>query len=479
MAVQGIVVQRGVGPRGVGAPALGQGSARAWSDAFQGRERELERLRCALHMLSQGEPARMLVLGETGSGKSRLLDEAVSNASPARVAILRGRALEFEMDRPFGVLVDALDLRVDSLDPHRAALGRLVLRARDPARAEERHNLVRRIVELVDSLCCTGPLALLLEDMQWTDVMSATAVGAILEALSERPLGVFMTSRKLPFNPAAHDLLERAHPEVERVELDALPSDAVNALVRSLTGGQPSPRLARLVTGAGGNPGLVITLLDGLRDDGMLTVMGETSDTDTTEPPASMHTVVMARVSRLPDRCQDLLIVAAVLGEPLEVAMLAAAVGRSVIEVLADLRQAMAAGIIAEVDGILGFRHELVRVILYKQIPASTRSIFHRRVDIALRIAGAGATVVERWQTLTKAEREVVRHVVAGLSNREIGQRLFVSARTVETHLSHVFAKLGMSSRVELTGAVVRAEAVRDRPADKPGASSNGKNGHI
>jgi DNA-binding CsgD family transcriptional regulator len=75
----------------------------------------------------------------------------------------------------------------------------------------------------------------------------------------------------------------------------------------------------------------------------------------------------------------------------------------------------------------------------------------------------------------TPAEREVVRHVVQGLSNRETGERLFVSARTVETHLSHVYAKLGISSRVELTGVVMRDPTLRAGLADKSPAFTTRK----
>jgi DNA-binding CsgD family transcriptional regulator len=55
------------------------------------------------------------------------------------------------------------------------------------------------------------------------------------------------------------------------------------------------------------------------------------------------------------------------------------------------------------------------------------------------------------WGALTRAEIEVARLAAEGLTNREIGARLFVSPRTVQTHLSHVFGKLEVASRRELT----------------------------
>jgi DNA-binding CsgD family transcriptional regulator len=67
------------------------------------------------------------------------------------------------------------------------------------------------------------------------------------------------------------------------------------------------------------------------------------------------------------------------------------------------------------------------------------------------------------WDSLTRTERQVVDLVVEGLSNPQIGERLFVSPRTVQTHVAHVFTKLEVSSRAQLA-----AEATRHRQAPGP-----------
>jgi DNA-binding CsgD family transcriptional regulator len=54
------------------------------------------------------------------------------------------------------------------------------------------------------------------------------------------------------------------------------------------------------------------------------------------------------------------------------------------------------------------------------------------------------------WGSLTPTEHDVVRLVAEGLANKQIGGRLFISPRTVQTHLTHVYAKLGLTSRVQL-----------------------------
>jgi DNA-binding CsgD family transcriptional regulator len=78
-----------------------------------------------------------------------------------------------------------------------------------------------------------------------------------------------------------------------------------------------------------------------------------------------------------------------------------------------------------------------------------------RAVGLRLGRRGRPRRAAIGWDSLTPSERDVSDLVAAGLTNREIGERLFVSPRTVETHLGHVFVKLGLSSRAALAAEVV------------------------
>ena len=72
---------------------------------------------------------------------------------------------------------------------------------------------------------------------------------------------------------------------------------------------------------------------------------------------------------------------------------------------------------------------------------------------------GAGARPARAatgWGSLTEAERLTALLVAEGLSNPAIASRLFVSRHTVESHLKHAYAKLGISSRVELAALTLR-----------------------
>jgi DNA-binding CsgD family transcriptional regulator len=74
----------------------------------------------------------------------------------------------------------------------------------------------------------------------------------------------------------------------------------------------------------------------------------------------------------------------------------------------------------------------------------------------ASRARGARGRPSAGWESLTPTEIEVVRLAAQGLTNPEIGARLFITRGTVKTHLAHVFAKVGVANRSELAAEVVR-----------------------
>ena len=77
-------------------------------------------------------------------------------------------------------------------------------------------------------------------------------------------------------------------------------------------------------------------------------------------------------------------------------------------------------------------------------------------IAYALRGRGERKRPATGWASLTPTERDVVRLVCEGLADKDIAARLFVSPRTVETHLTHVYTKLGLSSRVQLAQEAAR-----------------------
>ncbi|HEX6538934.1 MAG TPA: AAA family ATPase [Candidatus Dormibacteraeota bacterium] len=455
--------------------------------AFRGRDAELEHVLRGLRSVAAGRPVRQLISGEQGIGKSRLVAEALAGTRHEGVVVHAARARELESDRPFGTLIDALDLYGGAGDRESSAIGRLIARAtRRSSDAEQRHAVISRIAAFVKRQASAAPVALVLEDVQWADRWTAAALAAVIAACADRPLGVVLTRRLLPMNAPIDELLEQGRPAFELIELDGLAGDAIATLASEFLGATPGPRAQQGIEGAGGNPAMLLALLHGWRSGRALRWEGATIETSSLAPPPTMRPAILARISRLSPRCQDLLTVAAVFERPFGVATLASVAERSVIDVLADLREALAARLLLELAGVLSFRHRLVSRVLYETTPATVRAELHRQIADALAADHGSPELIGhhqrraselsasnearqrpggvrerpaaiRWERLTKMERLVALLVAGGLSNKQVGGELGVSARTVETHLAHVFAKLGINSRVELAAAVGRA----------------------
>jgi DNA-binding CsgD family transcriptional regulator len=110
--------------------------------------------------------------------------------------------------------------------------------------------------------------------------------------------------------------------------------------------------------------------------------------------------------------------------------------------------------ILAELGCAAGTRREAARL-------AGAAMSLEEAIAYAQRGHGERKRPSTGWASLTPTELDVVRLVQEGLGNKEIAARLFVSHRTVQTHLTHVYAKLGITSRVALAQQAARQRAER------------------
>ncbi len=101
-------------------------AARAPARGLYGRQAEVEELDLALERAASGQRAIVLVEGEAGIGKTRLLAEALDRAPGRGCEVVLGRAEELEGSRPFGVIAEALGCDRSSADPRRAAIAAML-----------------------------------------------------------------------------------------------------------------------------------------------------------------------------------------------------------------------------------------------------------------------------------------------------------------------------------------------------------------
>ncbi|MEU9343183.1 AAA family ATPase [Streptomyces sp. NPDC048278] len=108
------------------------------------------------------------------------------------------------------------------------------------------------------------------------------------------------------------------------------------------------------------------------------------------------------------------------------------------------------AGELASASGALGDQERIERRL--------------RQLGVRAGTGGPGPDTIghPEWGSLTESERKLIPLVVDGLTNRAIADRLYVSVHTVNTHMRHIFTKLGINTRVELTRLAVERGDVTD-----------------
>jgi DNA-binding CsgD family transcriptional regulator len=359
-----------------------------------GREAELALAAAAVRRLGEGRASVLVIEGEAGIGKTRLVQSIVADARSRGVAVFCGQAHPFERTRPFGVVATALDLSRRSPDPRRAAVGALLVGqgAGAPARAGGgiQYQVVEEIVDLVETACAERPVLLVAEDIHWADSASLLAILSVARQLPLAALLVVVTARPAPQPAEVARLLDDLVAGGARtLQLQPLTSGEVAVLAGRVLGAPAGPVLTAMLAKAGGNPLWAVAMLRSLADEGLLRQAGDSVEATTAELPASLSDLVVRRLRHLPTATLELLRVTAVLGDAVSLRDVAAVARRAPAEVVGQLADAFDAQLLDEAGGRVVFRHQLVHDAIYRHMPAPARRLLHREAAVALMAAGA------------------------------------------------------------------------------------------
>ncbi len=356
-------------------------------EGLVGREAELAVAAAAVRELSGGRASALVIEGEAGIGKTRLVQSIIDDARSRDGAVFYGQAHPFERARPFGVAAAALDLTRRSPDPRRAAIGGLLV---GEGAGDIQYRVVEEIVDMVETSCAERPVLLVVEDIHWADSASLLAILSVVRQLPFAALLVVVTARPSPLPSDVVRLLDDLSAAGARtLQLRPLEPDDVALLARGMLGAVPGAALTAMLDKAGGNPLWAVAIVRALADGGMLRRAGDSVEPTTFELPSSLSDLVVRRLRYLPATTLELLQVTAVLGDAVSLRDVAAVSGQPPAEVVVQLQAAFDAQLLDEADDRVVFRHQLVHDAIYQHVPPPVRRLLHREAAVALMAAGA------------------------------------------------------------------------------------------
>ncbi len=369
------------------------------------RTRELADLDRALDRPVAGQPGVVALIGEPGIGKSRLLAELARRAEGRGHLVLVGRAAEFEQDLPFGLIIDALNDYLGTLEPaclraledHTVqelaavfpSLSELSVDVSGSRVAVDRYRFHYAVRAVLEGFAARQPVLLALDDVHWADPASFDVIAHLLRRF-RGPLLVALAFRQTPARLAS--ALEEATRTglATRLDLGPLSLGEAQALIDPEL---DSTTRAALYRESGGNPFYLQALVR--RRPRALTRMAEP------EPPAGSWELPPAVVAAINDELGRIegdsklvLDAAAIVGESFEAELAAAIADRSVPATLAALDVLLEADIIrpTATPARFRFRHPIVRRAVYDGMPRGWRLGAHARAATALMAAGATAS---------------------------------------------------------------------------------------
>lgn len=422
---------------------------------FAGRARELDALRTLLPRVGSEGGRTVLITGEPGSGKSRLVRELAHTLHAEGALVVHG-SCDIAIRAPFGPFVEALDhlvrhagsatLREDvgatggELTRLLPELGEIVGDLLPPLAADadtERHRLHMAVTQLLRASSTRTPLLLVLEDVHWADAATLLLLRHLARAAADARVLIVATLREATSDATTEvsgTLVDIGRTEgVVRMRLGGLSTEELAEFVRLAAGVEALDELTAAIEWlTDGNPFLVTQLWRELVESGAVAVgpagvylMRSTNELGT---PESVREVVSHQLARLAPGTVAVLETAAVAGYRFELDILRhAAVLEDEAVLLDGIDEALRSGFLVETPShrlAYRFTHELVRRSVSDRLGALRRAELHQRVAEAMEQSRAPGDARSRLAALA---HHYAAAVPVGESERAVAYNLLAA----------------------------------------------------
>jgi DNA-binding CsgD family transcriptional regulator len=387
-----------------------------------GREDELAAVEAFLSRIEEG-PCALVLSGEAGIGKTILWETGLAEAEQRDVRVLVGRGTEAEASLSFAGLSDLLasafaDVASLLAPPRRRALEVALLLAEPGETSLDPHAIGLAVLDVLRALTQDGPVLVALDDLQWLDPASAGAIQIALRRLRDEPLGLLATIRLGPELESPFEL-ERslASERLEQLSVGPLSLSALHSLLEQrLELDLTRPELARVQEATAGNAFFALELGRELVRTDTRPAPGQPL-----RVPESLRELLGGRLARLPGETLDVLLLAAALARP-TVELLAATFGERE-RVLDALETATRESVIELEDSQVRFAHPLLASICYERAPVWKRRAVHAALAAAvpdveerarhLALAAEGPDTAVAVELAAAAEHAAIRGATA------------------------------------------------------------------
>lgn len=353
--------------------ALAGSAADLYLVPVRGRKSEVHAIERGFDLAFTGHNAVTIFSGDPGMGKTRLLQHALQLA--------HGRA--------WSTLVVAPDFD-SQLSPLGALISAVIEAAPPLLSADELHAAIqgtspqywitRVLGDTLESASSRAGVLVVVDDLQWLDSGSLSVLTALLRTLEGLPVYWVFATRSGAYGPEHRRFLVNLREFASIIDLSSLDVDAVDAMARDVLGAAPGPKVEAAIRKTGGSPLLILELLRGMEEEGLLQPSRGMVDLEKEAVPARYGASVRERIAALHTDARRIAQIGSLFGREFPLSGVLDVIGQSAAQAVPAVQQLIDLGFVVDTGSGFAFRHDTIQAAAYDSLSPTVRRAVAREV---------------------------------------------------------------------------------------------------